>query len=453
MTARGTIVVHHGDNREVLRGLADNSVDAIVTDPPYGLSDKTPDADLVRKVLGVWLTGRDVEVGGSGFMGRAWDAFVPGPVVWRECFRVLKPGGHLLAFFGTRTYDLGAIPIRLAGFEVRDLIAWLYGTGFPKSLDVSKAIDKAKGVNGSFGEPKSAAHAGWIERGRLRGDDNNEGWQRPWMDDPEAVSNAARRYIAGSPEAAEWEGWGTALKPALEPVVFARKPLIGTVAANVLTHGTGGLNIDACRVGEAPRSRSTGELISSNRSMAGGNYAREIVGQVAGRWPSNVVHDGSDEVEDAFPDAPGGQGAVTGDEPSSNNRVILSGLAGRHESRQPRGDSGSAARFFYSAKADDSDRLGSDHPTVKPIDLMAWLCRLVTPPGGTVLDPFAGTGSTGLAAAREGFDAILIEREEKHVADIRLRIEHAAGRAPHTAAIKARNRKPASPSALFGDDA
>ena len=203
--------LHLGDCLETLRTMPDNSVDSIVTDPPYGLS----------------------------FMGKKWDYDVPSVEIWAECLRVLKPGGHLLAFAGTRTQHRMAVRIEDAGFEIRDMIAWVYGSGFPKSLDVSKAIDKAAGVEGSFGEPKSAAHAGWIERGRMRGDEGHEGYQRPWMADTEAVDKNARKYIGGTEAARQWQGWGTALKPALEPITVARKPLVGTVAANVLQHGTG----------------------------------------------------------------------------------------------------------------------------------------------------------------------------------------------------------------------
>lgn len=415
------VTVYHGDNVEVLKWLPDASVDAVVTDPPYGLSDKTPDPALVAEVLRAWLDGREVETGGRGFMGRSWDAFVPGPAVWRECLRVLKPGGHLVAFFGTRTYDLGAIAVRLAGFEVRDLIAWLYGSGFPKSLNVAKAI--------------------------------------------EATLAGALDGEVSLPAALTWDGWGTALKPALEPVVFARKPLIGTLAENVLAHGCGGLNIDSCRVstdGESfhvPKSdparrqgvvgramQSKGDAQSNQAAQA--DSIRRTQG--LGRWPANVVHDGSDEVVEAFPESESG-----GYPPAGVQRTqgVTYGRPNKTPEQRFTASSGSASRFFYSAKADAEDRMGSDHPTVKPIDLMAWLARLITPPGGTVLDPFAGSGTTGIAALREGFDAILIELDGRHVADIRLRLDHARGLAPHSASIKARNKKPKVGEAdLFGDD-
>lgn len=266
----------------------------------------------------------------------------------RAALRVLRPGGHLVAFAGTRMYHRLAAGVEDAGFEVRDMLQYLYGSGFPKS--------------------------------------HNQG-----------------------------DGWGTALKPAVEPIVLARKPLIGTVAQNVLKHGTGAINIDGCRVGE----REAREL---NRLASIGFGGSEPQGLVIdggkGRWPANVIHDGSDEVLAGFPETASGAGeknSGTGKWWAGGDLKPLAGdCAG--------GDVGSAARFFYTAKADADDRIGSKHPTVKPVDLMQWLCRLVTPRGGTVLDPFAGTGTTGEAAFREGFKAVLIEREEEYQADIRRRM-------------------------------
>lgn len=381
--------LHLGDCLATLKTLADNSVDSIVTDPPYGLS----------------------------FMGKRWDYDVPSTEVWAECLRVLKPGGHLLAFAGTRTQHRMAVRIEDAGFEIRDMIAWVYGSGFPKSLDVSKAIDKAAGVEGTFGAPKSAAHAGWIERGRMRGGEGHDGYQRPWMQDEEAVGRNARQYTGGTEAARQWQGWGTALKPALEPITVARKPLVGTVAANVLAHGTGALNIDGCRVGlsegDDPRLGGNGSW-TTTKKQSGDTVSLPrgtVESSPLGRWPANLIHDGGEFL-------------------------------------------GEQARFFYCAKASRADRndgcdhleqrivstWGGDeddlthgnnsvsqnnHPTVKPTDLMAYLCRLVTPPGGVVLDPFMGSGSTGKAAMREGFRFIGCELSEEYMAIARARIAHA----------------------------
>ena len=325
--ADGRVSLWTGDSREVLKGLADASVDSVVTDPPYGL----------------------------GFMGKEWDTHETAFDVafWSDVLRVLKPGGHVAAFGGTRSYHRLAVAIEDAGFEIRDQLAWVYGSGFPKS--------------------------------------HNQGG-----------------------------GWGTALKPAWEPIVLARKPLIGTVAANVLAHGTGALNIDATRVGTDEKmghgGRQFTEMGYHGGAAADGQF--QTTQNALGRWPANLVHDGSAEVVECFPEAGGGYGT------RGNNGSQTSYSLGGTGEVVGYGDSGSAARFFYTAKADADDRLGSKHPTVKPLDLMQWLVRLATPIGGVVLDPFAGTGTTGEAAWREGMKAILIEREEAYCTDIRRRMKH-----------------------------
>jgi len=364
-----TFVIHHGDCMAVLRTMPDNSVDSIVTDPPYGLS----------------------------FMGKRWDYDVPAVEVWAECLRVLKPGGYLLAFAGTRTQHRMAVRIEDAGLEIRDMIAWVYGSGFPKSH------------NGEWG--------------------------------------------------------GTALKPALEPITMARKPLAGTVEANWREHGTGALNIDGCRVGsEGGTAKANIRKGEPNGERAGSSMGENISFRCdtakldAGRWPANLIHDGSEEVVASFPSE-----AVAAAPVHKRNgdkfRNSYGSFAGNIDEAGStfRGDKGSAARFFYCAKASRKDRNegcehmaakplhwssgsqnpgsfqseGTDktsqnnHPTVKPTDLMRYLCRLVTPPGGTVLDPFAGSGSTGKAAVREGFRFVGIEREAEYVEIARARIDFA----------------------------
>jgi len=400
----GRVTLHCGDSRDVLRTIPDASIHAVVTDPPYALvsigkrfgKDGAAPAQFGRD--GAYARAS------SGFMGKQWDTGEVAFAVefWREVLRVLKPGGHVVAFSGTRTYHRMACAIEDAGFEIRDQLAWVYGTGFPKSHDVAKGIDKALGAKGTFGAAKSAAHQRYIDKGEFRGEAGNDGWQRPWMDDPEAVANAGRRYIPASVEATAFDGWGTALKPSWEPIALARKPLEGTVAANVLAHGAGALNIDRCRI------------------ESGGV-------ETLGRWPANIVHDGSPEVVSAFPDVGLSRGGQASLGAFRGGAIYGAGRDEREARDAGYGDSGSAARFFYSAKADADDRLGSKHPTVKPVDLMQWLCRLVTPPGGTVLDPFAGTGTTGEAAWREGFFAVLVEREVEYQADIRRRMKLALG--------------------------
>lgn len=419
------VTVHHGDSREVIRSIPDCSIDAVVTDPPYALVSivKRFGADNAAQAKSDGASGVYARAS-AGFMGQKWDTGETAfdPAFWAEVLRVLKPGGHLIAASGTRTYHRLACAVEDAGFEVRDMVSWLYGSGFPKSHDVSKAIDKAAGAEREItrtGRGKVAPSGKF---------DTQDSALRARFDRP------------ATQQAAAWTGWGTALKPACEPWVLARKPLIGTVAANVLRHGVGALNIDGCRVN--PGEFVPGGGASKRGAKGGGIYGNGEAAQNAqphctGRWPANVCHDGSDEVVEAFPDSAGQQGDVRGTEPSKPTNGIYGDFAGR-PAQEKRGDTGSAARFFYTAKAGAEDRLGSKHPTVKPVSLMAWLCRLVTPPGGVVLDPFAGSGSTGVACIGEGFDAILIEREASFVADINRRIAWAKGEGRITAQEMAR---------------
>ena len=386
--------LHLGDCLETLRGMADNSVDSIVTDPPYGLS----------------------------FMGKRWDYDVPSVEIWAECLRVLKPGGHLLSFAGTRTQHRMAVRIEDAGFEIRDMIAWVYGSGFPKSLDVSKAIDKAAGAEREVVGVREdfAKRAGLAERPNTA---NAGGYANP--------QNAGQITAPATDAARQWQGWGSALKPALEPITVARKPLVGTVAANVLAHGTGALNIDGCRVGwpdgVAPEIGTPGwggpaKKLTAVPGQEGETVERSAPSQL-GRWPANLIHDGSDEVVAQFPAQAGASAPVKGTEAS---RASVGRVTGERErvAGAFHGDTGSAARFFYCAKTSKKDRGdGNVHPTVKPTDLMAYLCRLVTPPGGAVLDPFMGSGSTGKAAVREGFRFIGIEREADYLRIATARIE------------------------------
>jgi site-specific DNA-methyltransferase (adenine-specific) len=381
-----TVRLEHGDCLDVMRALIAEGVrvDAVITDPPYGL----------------------------GFMGKHWDS--PETVafraeVWELALQLLKPGGHMVAFSGTRTYHRMACAIEDAGFEIRDQLAWCYGSGFPKSHDISKAIDREAGAVREV--------VGQIDGTRLAvapGQDNDR--SATVLDITAPATEAAR----------EWQGWGSALKPAWEPIALARKPLDGTLAGNTLKHGCGGLNIDGCRVGtEGGTANGTFPNEPSVSAYGNGlNGACEIVDIGKGRFPANLMHDGSPEVLAGFPDAPGQQRA-TG--PEFERHAQVYGKFAGVTAHEPRNDSGSAARFFYTAKADAADRLGSKHPTVKPVDLMAWLCRLITPPGGLILDPFAGSGTTGMAAMREGFRAILIEREAEYVADIKRRLAHVRG--------------------------
>ena len=537
-----TYTIYSGSNLDILPTLPDNSVDAIVTDPPYGLSDNKFVADTIAK----WIQGeRDFIPDGKGFMGKSWDAFVPPPALWDECLRVLKPGGHLLAFFGSRTQDIGALSIRLAGFEIRDSIAWMYGSGFPKSLDISKAIDKgtgenkqrqlkfvnwmrstgltAKEANAIVEKADTASHYFRLDQPaiatadlfdklrpylpeipeeieRLVAERTGIEWkdyknrevigQRKFTRNTQSWESSGGMLAAGEKEiketlpsttdAQQWEGWGTALKPAFEPIVVARKPLIGTVAENVLTHGTGGLNIDGSRIGTNPgykyRADANGTTFHGEQGERKKQTAKakgsEVIESSKGRWPSNVILDPyTAELLDEQSGVTGGGKRTIGAAPRTNIGHKLSETsADRSEALVNYGDTGGASRFFYVAKASKRDRneglediegkeIGAKgnglartcaicgasilnpcecpdrtfvnptrqnfHPTVKPTDLMRYLVKLITPPGGVVLDPFTGSGSTGKAAILEGFDFIGIELTEEYLPIIEGRLKHA----------------------------
>lgn len=367
---------------DAMRDMPASSVDAIVTDPPYGLS----------------------------FMGKDWDHGVPGVAFWQEALRVAKPGAHLLAFGGTRTYHRLACAIEDAGWEIRDCIMWVYGSGFPKSMDVAKAIDKANGYEGEVIGERTVdvgMQGGNMHAGRMR-------------------RQQQQQIHALSPEAEVWSGWGTALKPAVEPIIVARKPLEGTVAANVLEYGTGAINIDGCRVptfSDGPWSTPKSSVCGRRNSMAG-DMDRVEYDNTKGRFPANLVHDGSPEVLALFPEGTGASAPLKGTEPSRTGAHGIYNAYGPHAPfvlHDARG--GSAARFFYCAKAARSERgEGNDHPTVKPVALMRWLVRLVCRPGGLVLDPFCGSGTTGVACREEGMDFIGIEKNEGYFKIARNRV-------------------------------
>lgn len=367
------ITLYVGDCLEVLPGLPGESVDAVVTDPPYGL----------------------------GFMGRDWDHGVPGVHFWQEIMRVAKPGAHLLAFGGTRTHHRLVCAIEDAGWEIRDTIMWVYGSGFPKSLDVSKAIDKEAGAERQDLGPSPTHHGGGTNHVYAQ-----DVWTR------ENFANKARLTAPATEAAKQWDGWGTALKPAVEPIVLARKPLIGTVSANVQRYGTGALNIDASRIGT---SGGGGNGLGSHFDRLGATEPRvkhgaDVTGSL-GRWPANLIHDGSPEVVECFPES-----ESTG-RPAGTYKGMGYHGAGLWPMPAIEASSGSASRFFYCCKASKADRYseaGNDHPTVKPLALIQYLVRLITPPGGLVLDPFLGSGTTAKAAHELGFRCIGIDLEERH---------------------------------------
>lgn len=360
--------IFEGDCVEVMRRIEDNSIDAVVTDPPYGLK----------------------------FMGKKWDCEVPGVEVWKECLRVLKPGGHLLAFAGTRTQHRMASAIEDAGFEIRDMIAWVYGSGFPKSHDVSKAIDKAAGA----------------EREVVGFNENLKGRTRPKGNSVRFDGLASNGDITApaTDAARQWSGWGTALKPALEPITVARKPLVGTVAENVLRHGTGGLNIDGCRVaGSEDTSRPQGKDIRCGNWSGDGGRSGLVTGGGVCRWPANLIHDG-EAAADLLADAARFFYCAKASKAERNagcdelEKKICGGMPG------------TADQSLLTGSGNIRNNIAkNNHPTVKPIELMRYLVRLVCPPGGIVLDPFAGSGTTGIACVEEYVRFCLIERDSNYI--------------------------------------
>jgi hypothetical protein len=361
-------------------------------------------------------------------MGKKWDSsgIAYSVELWSECLRVLKSGGHLLAFSGSRTYHRMVVAIEDAGFEIRDQIMWVYGSGFPKSLDISKAIDKSAGAERTVVGSKIT---GGIKRARP---DDAEGYSHSYSVGQVEVPITT----PATDEAQQWSGWGTALKPAHEPIVMARKPIDGTVANNVLKHGVGGINIEACRVGTEGGTAGAGAGAGAGARVFGnglnGTFGKPVDG--LGRFPANFIHDGSEEVLALFPDSTSKSGGKSG----TNANPMSWTEENKDRDRVGHDDSGSAARFFYCAKASKAERnagLGelpsaNFHPTVKPIALMRYLVRLVTPPNGTVLDPFAGSGSTLVAAILEGFSPVGMELTADYLPIINARVEWALNQEP-----------------------
>ena len=556
--------IYHGNNLDILRTFEDNSIDSIVTDPPYGLG-KEPNA---LEVLQSWITTGYHEIKGKGFMGKEWDSFVPQPVFWKECLRVLKPGGHLLSFAGTRTYDWVVMGLRIAGFEIRDLIAWVYSSGFPKALDIEKELKKMlikfvnSGIMGvgdnnenrnerkisdeqktehnlrpmwqeylqktEFDEEKfreilqsfmseqglqisrNSTCDVWGEQPSMEGRSDDEEKQgelqgceicsmseriyrdvkerwiyngtsfsdgKTFESDIEKVGSdtphrprseqqrdkefdtlfikwRTQKIRSITEKIKEISGWKTALKPALEPIVMARKPLDGTVAGNVLKHGVGGINIDGCRVATDDFNGKTFTMPKADNSVSERSYGisggmnREKPAERVeyeqnqnGRFPANFIHDGSEEVLKLFPNTEAG-GSIT---KTYEDNAPLYGDYKFKEPFESYADSGSAARFFYTPKASQNERnfglsgfeddVTTDgrtkpidnafnrgetkrkniHPTVKPIDLMQYLVRLVTPKGGLCLDPFMGSGTTAIACKSEKIDYIGCELDGDYI--------------------------------------
>ena len=385
-------MIINGNSLEELKKFPDNYFHSVVTDPPYGLS----------------------------FMGKKWDYDVPSVELWQEVFRVLKEGGYLLSFAGTRTQHRMAVNIEDAGFEIRDMIAWVYGSGFPKSHNIGKAVDKLEGNEredlgldpAQVGRKQNVGQVAGMEGKYGKGEDR-------------------RVYLTKG--TSEYEGWGTALKPALEPITMARKPFKGTVANNVLKNGVGGINIDGCRVGVSDNDRK--DIKGSTRGQVKGkgyvgNFGfncnkEEVAYHKQGRFPANFIHDGSDEVKDVFPKKGRSTKASNGGKKQYGG-AIFGSTKGIYEHNIIYKDEGNASRFFYCAKASKKDREeNNSHPTVKPTDLMRYLVRLVTPKNGIVLDCFMGSGSTGKACALEGFEFVGIDLDKDYCEIAKARIDKA----------------------------
>jgi site-specific DNA-methyltransferase (adenine-specific) len=408
--------LHHGKAEQVLANHPENIFHSIVTDPPYGLK----------------------------FMGKKWDYDVPSVLIWQAIYRSLKPGGYLIAFSGTRTYHRMAVNIEDAGFQIRDMISWVYGSGFPKSLNVGKAVDQ---LQGNKREVIGKRLTGSAMASRSLGRGNSD-------------AGSGQNEVEESKGVSEWEGWGTALKPAFEPIIIARKPLSEkTIAQNVIKHHTGAINIDASRIslnGETPPSGSAKLFFKGNQFTTDKIYGTETETNSLGRFPSNFIHDGSPEVIELFPSKAGAFAPVKKGSSAKTRNIYNKYNDNGDDGLSFYNDSGSAARFFYCAKASKHDRnegceniapsLETDrqndstnlanrlhnksntlnnHPTVKPTTIMRYLVRLVTPPGGLVCDPFTGSGSTGKACMLEGFRFFGIDQDAQNIPIAHARITHA----------------------------
>jgi DNA modification methylase len=460
-------MLYHGDCREVMAQLDAESVDAIVTDPPYDLTTGKKGGTGQASVDLDSPYGRSrITAGNSGgFMGKSWDAtgVAHDPETWVAALRVLKPGGHLVAFGGARTFHRLTCAIEDAGFEIRDCLSWLYGSGFPKSLNVSKAMDREAGAKREVVGRRTDGPSSWlIEQKREHRASGGTGIGY--------ADGSGKEYDITTPAtdlAKQWDGWGTALKPAWEPIILARKPLIGTVSRNVEHHGTGALNIDGCRIEtqEALGRNNHVNPFGSERTWSVSNSpGLDSTNREGGRWPANVVLDeeAAALLDASVPASKGGfvRNRTQGARPFNNNGAPT----GYETTARIDEPDGGPSRFFYCAKASRAERnaglegmeervggclegnadtenarkigarpdlpvarTANHHPTVKPVALMRWLVRLITPPGGMVLDPFMGSGTTGIACALEGMAFTGIEQDAEYLEIARRRIAHAQG--------------------------
>lgn len=492
--------LHRGDCLDVLKGFEDGSFHSIACDPPYGLSDHSPDD--VMACMRAWLAGEEYRPRAKGgFMGRSWDSWVPGPEVWREAYRVLKPGGYLVVFASTRTDDLMSMAIRLAGFRKHPAGVWMFGSGMPKGRNLSKQFDEEAGAEREVVGRKTGRAAAPI----------NDIRSGQYCAAGDARVDCSAITAPATDEAKEWDGWFyglAALKPGFEPWMMFQKPHEGRMTDNVRQHRTGALNIGACKVpladdqdaADFANNHAVTERLPADRAgqklgLHEGGW-RQRVGEAEipdGRFPANVIHDGSAEVAAMFPAAAGQQAAVTGEEPSGKMGAANCYAAmDRRHAASPRGDAGSAARFFTSCPAAEedfeaADRVfycgkvtsaerhaglqhpgaqlkrgttlrkventafkGNTHPTLKPVALCRHILRLVTPPGGRTLDMFAGSGSMGVGAILDGFDYTGVELDEDEAGQPIGYIDIAEARCAH--AWDRRQHETAQAS-LFGESA
>jgi site-specific DNA-methyltransferase (adenine-specific) len=439
VTERPAVLVACADSLEYLRAIPDGTYHACVTDPPYGLGDPPDPADVLQQ----WATAGDWHPRSGkakGFMGAAWDKFVPGPAIWREVYRVLKPGAYCAVFAGTRTWDWMSLALRFAGFEVTDTLMWLHGQGFPKGGDVGKRIDAMLGaerevVGSKLGRPGMAKD----------GSNQRSGWDVAFGAEGDGRPMSADITAPATPEAARWHDCSTTLKPAWEPILLAQKPHEGSAARNCVEHGAGALRVGACRIAAVEdltrKCNGLREGGTLNAAHDGSLRTPGVYGSVEGRWPANIALD--EEAAAALDEQSGSSRSRSAQGVRRHGRSagIMGAVGGLRDGR-PEGhdDEGGASRFFYCAKANKGDRdegLDGDarnrHPTVKPEALMRWLARLVCPPWGELLDPFAGSGSTGKAAALEGLRATCVEREPDFAEVARARVAAALRRVAESA--------------------
>jgi DNA modification methylase len=435
-----SVKLYHSDCLSRLKLMEESSIDSIITDPPYGLSVHS--THEVAACLASWLDGKPFSAKKTGFMGKEWDGWVVGPEIWRECLRVLRPGGFMLMFSGTRSVDLATIALRLAGFEVKDQLCWLNSQGMPHGMDISKAIDKAAGAERKVVGTKVNTYDGAVRDPTKHGNPADQSNIGKW-----GLTKTPHGMPMTEPateEAKQWQGWWSSLKPCVEPIVLAQKPLDGSIVQNILQYGVGALNIDATRIPvdltvDDPRLGGQGSWSTDKaaKTVYQGGYSGERVGSSPlGRYPSGVLWDGSDEVREVFDSFGEKASGVPGKRRKPHQTHSMSGTLDMLD-RQEVGyaDKGGVHRFFkaceysdeerriyYCAKVSPKERNGSKHVSIKPLALMRYLCRLITPKGGVVLDPFAGTGTTGEAAVYEGFSAILIERDDQYDIDCQRRL-------------------------------